>query len=322
MKAFELRAYDGPDGLTLTETDPPIPTDDELLIDVTAIGINFPDLLMTRGEYQLKPELPVVPGCEVAGIVRSAPADSGWEIGDRASAFIWKGAYAEQAVIPVATAARIPDDIDLITAAAMVVNYHTVLFALDRRACLQPGEEVLILGAAGGIGTAAAQVAKSIGAHVIAGVATIDQISVALDAGADEVVVLERGYSVTIREMLGRGVDVVVDPLGDWLFDEAIRCLDPEGRVVVIGFAAGEIPSIAVNRLLLRNVSVVGAAFGAFLEREPALIGRQGARLAEFAAAGTVRPQIEAAYAFVEIPSILKRLGDGQIRGKAVATIE
>ncbi|WP_045877852.1 NADPH:quinone oxidoreductase family protein [Pseudofrankia sp. DC12] len=321
MKAYQLVSYDGPAGLNLGEVEAPTPADDELLVRAHAVGVNFPDLLMTRGEYQLKPELPCVPGCEVAGTVLEAPPGSGWATGDRVSAFIWQGAYAEQTIVPVATAARIPDDVDLVSAAAMIVNYQTVMFALDRRAALKPGEAVLVLGAAGGIGTAAVQVGRGLGARVIAGVASESQAAVAAAAGADDVLVLQPGYATEVKRLAGGGADIVVDPLGDWLFDEAIRCLRPEGRMVVLGFAAGQIPSVAVNRLLLRNISVVGAAFGAFIDQEPSLVAKQAERIHGLVRSGTIRPQIDGVYPFADLPDVLERLGRGEVRGKAVISL-
>lgn len=151
MKAYVLESYDGPDGLHLGNVKEPQPGPDEILIEVAAIGINYPDLLLTRGEYQLKPDLPFVPGCEVAGEVLSAPSGSGWKPGDRVGAFIWQGGFAERTLVPAAVAARLPDQITSVTAAASMVNYHTVTFALVRRARLHAGETVLVLGAAGGI---------------------------------------------------------------------------------------------------------------------------------------------------------------------------
>lgn len=321
MRAYQLESYDGPDALRLTDGEPPAPGEGQLLVDVRAIGINFPDLLLTRGQYQLKPPLPYVPGCEVAGTVLSAPTDSEWAVGDRVSAFIWGGGFAERAVVPAANAARIPHDMSFESAAAMIVNYQTALFALDRRAQLTAGETTLVLGAAGGIGTAAVQIAKGLGSRVLAGVSAENRVHTAMEAGADEVTVLKPGFAKGVREILGRGVDLVVDPVGDWLFDEAIRCLEPEGRIAVIGFAAGQIPTVAVNRLLLRNVSVVGAAFGAFLDREPHLIATQARHLTAMARDGVVRPQIDGIHPFDELPAALARLGRGEIRGKAVVTL-
>jgi NADPH2:quinone reductase len=204
----------------------------------------------------------------------------------------------------------------------MVVNYHTVLFALSRRGRVQPGETVLVMGAGGGIGTAAVQVARGLGARVVAGVADQDQVATAQAAGAPKVVVVNRGFSAQIRELTGgRGVDAVLDPVGDWLFDEALRALAAEGRILVIGFAAGQIPQVKVNRLLLRNVGVLGVAFGAFLEREPALMGEQARALDRMVADGAVRPQIGARFDFERIPEALAQLERGEIPGKGVVVV-
>jgi NADPH:quinone reductase len=174
-----------------------------VLVDVRAIGVNFPDLLMTKGQYQFRPDLPTVPGCEVAGQVVRAPEGSGRSTGDRVAAFAWQGSFAEQAAIPLDSLVRVPDEVDFAAAAAMVVNYHTVLFALFRRGRVQPGETVLVMGAGGGIGTAAVQVALGLGARVVTGVADEDQVATARSAGAPDVVVLDRGFSARIRELTG-----------------------------------------------------------------------------------------------------------------------
>ena len=322
MRAFQLTAYAGPDGLVLTEVPIPEPGPGEVLLDVRAIGVNFPDLLLTKGRYQHRPDLPVVPGCEVAGVVAQAPDGSGWAAGDRVAAFVWQGGYAERAVLAPSSMVRIPDGVDFVSAAAMVVNYHTAHFGLARRGRVQPGETVLVMGAGGGIGTAAVQVALGLGASVIAGVTNEGQVAVARAAGAREVIVLDAEFSGTVRELTaGRGVDAVLDPLGDWLFDEAIRALAPEGRVLVLGFAAGGIPEVKVNRLLLRNVSVVGVAFGAFLERAPGLMAEQARSLDQMVAAGVVRAQIGARFAFEDLPAALTRLERGLIPGKGVVVL-
>jgi NADPH:quinone reductase len=322
MRAFQLKEYVGPAGLELVDLPAPEPAPDAVLVAVRAIGVNFPDLLMTNGQYQYRPDLPTVPGCEVAGQVVLAPEGSGWSTGDRVAAFVWQGSFAEQAAIPLNALVRVPDEVDFAAAAAMVVNYHTVHFALSRRGGLQPGETVLVMGAGGGIGTAAVQVALGLGARVVAGVADEDQVATARSAGAPDVVVLHRGFSARIRELTGgRGVDAVLDPLGDWLFDEALRALAPEGRILVIGFAAGQIPQVKVNRLLLRNVGVIGVAFGAFLELDPGLLGEQARSLDGMVADGTVRPQIGARFDFEDIPEALAQLERGEIRGKGVVVL-
>lgn len=321
MHAFQLNDYIGPGGLVRVEVDPPVPATNEVLLRVGAIGINFPDLLMTKGQYQNKPKLPVVPGCEVAGTVISAPAGSNWKPGDRAAAFVWQGGFAEQVAVPCNHIVAIPDPMDLESAAAMVVNYHTVHFALARRGHVSPGETVLVLGAAGGIGTAAIQVAKGLGARVIAGVADVSQVATANAAGASETVVLEKGFGGVIRGMTdGRGVDAILDPLGDWLFDESIRTLAPEGRLLVVGFAAGEIPLLKINRILLRNITVVGVAFGAFLELDHELMAQQAESINAMVAAGDVHPHIGARFTFDELPDALHSLDRGAIRGKGIVT--
>lgn len=323
MRAFELQAYGGPEALRLTDVAEPEADDDHVVVDVHAVGINFPDLLLTRGQYQHKPPLPVVPGCEIAGVIRSDPEGSEWSPGDHVAAFVWQGGFAEQVAVPLNALAATPDGVDFASAAAMIVNYQTVHFALERRARLAPGETTFVLGAAGGIGTAAVQVAQGLGARVIAGVANEAQAETARAAGADDVVVLHEAFSQDVRRLTdGEGVDVVLDPLGDWLFDEAIRGLAPEGRILVVGFAAGAIPSVRVNRLLLRNVSAVGVAWGAFLDVDPELIGRQAASLARMVASGVVRPHISSRFAFEELPEALRRLGRGEIAGKGVVDVK
>jgi NADPH2:quinone reductase len=288
MRALELRSYAGPKGLALADLPEPAPDAQQVLLEVQAIGINFPDLLMTRGLYQVKPDLPFVPGCEIAGVVRSAPEGSGWKPGDAACAFVWTGGFAELANVPLNAIVRAPDGADAATAAAMVVNYHTVHFGLVRRGRVQKDETLLVLGAGGGIGSAALQVGRGLGARAIAGVANEEQAETARAAGADDVLVLEQGYAKQIKAMTdGRGVDAVLDPLGDWLFDEALRALAPEGRT--------------------------------FLDLDPELMVTQGRSLNEMYREGFLRPHIGARYTFEQIPEAMQRLSEGKVPGKAIA---
>ena len=326
MRAYELITYDGPAGLRLTDLPRPEADEQSALVDVRSLGVNFPDLLMTQGLYQLKPDPPFVPGCEIAGVVRSAPAGSGFTAGDRVGAFVWQGGYAETTAVPVEHLVRLPDSMPFDAAAALLVNHHTVHFALSRRGRLQRGETVLVLGAAGGIGSAAVQVATGLGARVLGGVmagpAADGQRAVALDAGADEVVLLEEGFARQVKALTdGRGVDVVLDPLGDWLFVEGTRALAPEGRILVVGFAAGDIPTIRVNRLLLNNIAAVGVAWGASLARDASVLADGSRALHAMFAEGSVRAQIGRRFTFDEVPAALEALRAGQIRGKGVVTL-
>ena len=323
MRALQLQAYEGPDGLLMTEVSDPVAKPDEVLIDVRAIGINYPDLLMTKGSYQVKPPLPFVPGSEIAGVISQAPEGSGWAVGDRVAAFVWSGGYAEKALAPLNAVLRLPDTMDFSTGAATIINYHTVHFALSRRGKLTAGEGLLVLGAAGGIGSAAVQIGKALGARVIGGVANEEHREAALEAGADEVIVLTEGFSAQVRDLTGgRGVDVVLDPLGDWIFGEAIRALAPEGRILVVGFAAGAIPQLGINRLLLKNVSAVGVAWGAFLDIDRDLMSHASREIAAMHGAGLLRPLVSAKFEFENIPEALHLLSRGGIRGKAVITLE
>jgi NADPH2:quinone reductase len=322
MRALQLESYDGPGALRIAELPDPAVGAEEALVEVRAIGVNFPDLLITQGAYQHKPQTPFVPGCEIAGQVVEAPAGSGWSKGDPVAAFVWSGGYAERVAVPLAALTPLPAGADFLTGAAMVVNYHTTYFALARRGRLRSGEKLLVLGAGGGIGTAAIQVGVGLGATVIGGVADAEQAKIARAAGAAETLILAEGFAARVKEMVGgRGVDVVLDPLGDWIFAEALRALAPEGRALVVGFAAGGIPEIKTNRLLLRNIEAVGVGWGAFLDLDPEIVPEASKALGEMYAAGAIRPQVGARYAFEELPAALERLGRGEIPGKAVAEL-
>jgi NADPH2:quinone reductase len=319
VKAYQLHSYDGPTALSLDEVPEPSRDDDVAVVEVKAIGINFPDLLLTKGLYQRKPETPFVPGCEVAGVISWVPQGSGWSVGDRVMAFVWDGSYAESVAIPLSSLVAIPEEMGFDVAAGLVVNHHTVHFALARRGRVVPGESVLVMGAAGGIGSAAVQVAKGLGATVIAGVAGQHEVAVAEASGADHVIILEKGFAKTVRDLTGGdGVDAILDPLGDWLFDEGVRALASEGRILIIGFAAGDIPSLKTNRLLLRNVSAVGVAWGATLDKDPSLLSWGADALHRMYAKGSVRPQIGHRFTFGDIPAALTHLDAHQIRGKAI----
>lgn len=317
-----LREFLGPRGLTLAEVDPPAPSGTEVLIDVHAAGINRPDLLSTHGLHQHKLTLPGIPGSEVSGIISAVGPDSVWRVGQSVAAFVWGGGYAEQVVAPDHTVMTLPPGATHAQGAAMVVNYQTAHFALTRRGHARPGETVLVLGASGGVGSAAVQVANGLDCHVIIGLSDPNTLPMPVEDAACDVVQLTPGFSDAVRHLTaGRGVDLVVDPVGDWLFDEAVRTLAPEGRILVIGFAAGDIPQIKVNRLLLRNASVVGVAWGAFLEHDTALMCQAGHELQRLWQRGAIDPSITLTVNFSEIPHALELLAARTIRGKGVALV-
>jgi NADPH2:quinone reductase len=292
------------------------------VIDVAAAGVSFPDLLLSRGLYQLKPPLPFVPGVEVAGVVRSAPAGSGFAAGDRVASFTMLGGFAEVAATDPALTTRIPESLSMEAAAGFILNYHTAHFALARRGRLRSGETVAIHGAAGGVGTAAVQIARGLGARAVALVSSADKQAVARQAGAEVVIDTSGDWVSELRAQGGgRGVDVILDPVGGDRFDQSLRCLAPEGRLLVVGFTEGRIPSVQVNRLLLRNIDVVGVAWGAFLSVEPALFEATQQALETMIAGGVVSPIIGARFPLERAGDALHLLEERRALGKIVLTI-
>lgn len=275
MRAIQLSSLDGPSALKLTELPDLVASGDDVLIEVHAAGVTFPEVLQSRGLYQLKPELPFTPGSEVAGIVRAAPASSGLRAGDRVIAFVGLGGFAELAITEPSRVFRLPDEVSFVNGAALPMNYFTMHFAFFRRGKLQRGETVLIQGAAGGIGTAAIQLAKAHDCRVIAVASSEAKQQIAKGAGADHVVAPE-GFLAAVKELTqGRGVDLVVDPVGGDRFTDSLRALAPEGRLLVIGFTGGEIPTVKVNRLLLNNTAVIGVGWGGYFLQQPDFLQTQ-----------------------------------------------
>ena len=317
MKALVAQELSGPSGLAYTDVED-ITGGDAVVVDVGAAGVCFPDLLMLRGEYQLKMEPPFVPGLEVAGTVRSAPQGSGFVAGQRVSGFSLLGAWADRVALPVQSVVPTHADLDDGSAVCLLGNYYTMYFALQRRGALVAGETVLVLGSGGGVGTAAVQVAKALGAKVIAMVHRPSAVEFVESLGADVVLPLTEGWLDTVKkETGGRGVDVVVDPVGGQAFDVAVRVLATEGRLLVIGFAAGGIPTVKVNRLLLRNVSVVGVGWGEFVNRTPGAQAEVGAALSTLVDAG-LRPPAPVRFPLSEGAAALQSLAGGGIPGKLV----
>ncbi len=327
MRAIQIVRETGPDdALELVELPEPEPSHmvtpgEGVVVDVHAAGVSFPELLQTRGQYQLKPPLPFVPGSEVAGIVRSAPAGAAVKEGDRVAAFTMLGGFAETAVAPEFFTFPLADELDFAQGAALILNYHTAYFALVMRGRLKRGETVLVHGAAGGVGTASLQVAKASGASTIALVSTDEKARVAEQAGADQTVVIGDGWKDQVKELSGGGVDVVLDPVGGDRFTDSLRSLREEGRVVVVGFTGGSIPEVRVNRLLLNNTEIVGAGWGAYVMGKPDLNRRVGAEIATMVADGYVRPPVGARFPLEQAAEALRMLDERRATGKVVLEV-
>ncbi|HVT22147.1 MAG TPA: NADPH:quinone oxidoreductase family protein [Mycobacteriales bacterium] len=323
MRAVEIFQLTGPDSATRIADLPEPAGDDAVVIDVKAAGVSFPEVLQTRGEYQYKPDLPFVPGSEVAGIVRSAPADSGLLAGDKVVAFCMSGAFAEVVAAPPAMTFPLPDGLDFAQGAALILNYHTAYFALVTRGRLAAGETVLIHGAAGGVGTATIQVAKGLGARTIAVVSTDEKAAVAKAAGADEAVRSDGAWKDDVLALTdGKGVDIVIDPVGGDRFTDSLRSLNREGRLVVVGFTGGAIPEVKVNRLLLRNTEVVGAGWGEYVISSGLAYGAEvGVEIAKLAAAGHINPPVGARFPLEQAAQALAMLDNRQATGKVVLEI-
>jgi NADPH2:quinone reductase len=315
MRAAQVTGLSGPDGVEIVEVDAP-GADGDLLVDVRAAGVCFPDLLQTRGEYQVKPEPPFTLGTELAGTVRSAPEGSGFDPGDRVAGFVVGGAFAETAIALPFLTFPLPEGLDFAQGAGYVLNYHTAHFALARRAALREGETLLVHGAGGGTGTAAIQVGKGLGARVVGVVSSDEKERVAREAGADEVVRSDGDW----RAEAGPA-NVIFDPVGGSRFDESVRALAPEGRLVVIGFTEGSIPTVSVNRLLFRNVSVVGAGWGHFAFERPDYIQEVARDLERMVAEGHVRPIVGRRYPLEDVRDALRDLDGRRAVGKLVLDI-
>jgi NADPH:quinone reductase len=319
MKACVVQELSGPSGVVYTDVEDVSGGDDTIVIDVRAAGVCFPDLLLSKGEYQLKLPPPFIPGMEAAGVVHSAPEESEFKVGDRVSAFGVLGGYAEQVIAPVANVTRSPAELDDAEAVSLLVNYNTMYFALARRAAMRPGDSVLVLGSAGGVGTAAIQVARVMGASkVIALVHRAGATEFVESLGADVVLPLTDGWVQAVRDHTdGRGVDIVVDPVGGQAFDDAIRVLAIDGKLLVIGFAAGTIPTVKVNRLLLRNVGVLGVAWGEYLHQVPGSAALFASGLGQLVSSG-LKPPPPQRYPLSEGRAALQSLADGGVLGKVV----
>ncbi|HSF36254.1 MAG TPA: NADPH:quinone oxidoreductase family protein [Nocardioides sp.] len=324
MKAVQVVTLTGPGDVEVRDVDPPTPGHDDVLVEVHSVGVSFPDLLLSRGEYQFRPEPPFTLGVDFAGVVLDpgSPESSGFTVGQRVAGVNLHGGAAEQVANPAIFTFALPDAMSYDEGAALPMNYLTALFALEERGGLREGETVLVHGAAGGVGTATLQVAKGLGARTIAVVSTEEKAAFARAAGADEAVV-GPDFRGAVKELTGgRGVDVVLDVVGGDAFTDSLRCLAEQGRVLVVGFAAGQgIPEVKVNRLLLGNTDVRGVGWGAYAMVRPGYMQQQWHRLVPMIESGVVKPPVGTTYDLAGFGQALVDMDERRTLGKSVVHV-
>ena len=321
MKAILCKTWGLPETLVVEELPDVTPAPGQVAIDIHAAGVNFPDVLIIQNKYQFKPELPFTPGNELAGIVRSVgDGVTNFKPGDKVLAFASQGAFAQQIVVPVSTVMPIPPGMDFDTAASITLTYGTSHHAVADRAQLKAGETMLVLGAAGGVGLAAIEIGKALGARVIAAASTDEKLEVCKAHGADETI----NYSTQdLREAVkaltaGKGPDVIYDPVGGIYAEPAFRSIAWRGRYLVIGFANGEIPKLPLNLPLLKGASLVGVFWGEFTKREPKANAAAMRELMTWMAEGKIKPHISKRYALSETPQALNDMAARKVTGKIV----
>ena len=317
MFAHQIVGFAGPDEVQWTEVAEPA-ADGGVVIDVAAAGVSFADLLQTMGTYQMKVPVPYTPGMDAAGVVRSAPPGAGLAAGQRVAVLLSYGCWQEVISAPAARVLPLPEDMSLEAGAAVPLNYLTALFALARRAQAQAGETLLVHGAAGGVGTAAIQVGRALGLRTVAVVSDEAKKQFAVQSGAHHAV-LSGGWLAAVRGLLGeRAVNIVIDPVGGDRMTDSLRSLASEGRLVVLGFSGGEIPAVKVNRLLLGNTGVLGAASREVFELQPAMVAGLWDRLLRLRRARALHDPPVQLYPFADARGALRAIARRQAKGKVV----
>ena len=323
MKIWHVTHYGEPEEMVLAEVDPQVPGEGEVLIRNRACGLNFFDMLQCQGKYQSRPAFPFTIGAEVAGVVEAVGPDVAKPSpGDRVLSLPRGGGFAEYTLVPASRAYSIPDSMSFEQAAGMPVVYQTSLFALDHRASLRAGEWLLVHAGASGVGTAAIQLGKAMGAHVIATAGSAEKLEFCTAQGADHVLgYRDAAWVDEVKRICGRfGADVIYDPVGGDVFDLSSKVIAPGGRLLVIGFASGRIPSLRANRALLKNMSLVGVFWGRHCDENPGYMGHLHERLTEMFLAGTINPPVGATFPFEHAPQGIRALANRKVRGKAVLT--
>ena len=321
MKAILCKAYGLPSSLVLEEIESPKPKEKEVLVSLRACGVNFPDTLIIQGLYQFKPPLPFTPGSDIAGIVKEVGSEvKHLKVGDEVFGFVPYGGFAEEVIVPLNACFPKPPSMDFPTAASFLLAYGTSYHALKDRAQLKEGETLLVLGASGGVGLAAVELGKLMGAKVIAAASSDDKLALCKEYGADETInYATEDLKNRIKELTeGKGVDVVYDPVGGHYSEAALRSMAWEGRFLVVGFAAGEIPKIPLNLTLLKGCSIVGVFWGSFAMKTPKKNMVNTMELMQWYGEGKLKPHIHGIYPLAETSKALEEMMNRQVKGKVV----
>ncbi len=324
MKAVLCKAFGPAESLVLEDVASPVAKKNEILLDVHATAVNFPDTLIIEGKYQFKPPFPFSPGGEAAGVVSAVGEKvSHLKVGDRVMALTGWGSFAEQVAVPGYNVLPVPPGMDFNTAAGFSMTYGTSMHALKQRANLQPGETLLVLGASGGVGLAAVEIGKAMGARVIAAAGSADKLAIAKAAGADELInYSEASLKDEIKRLTdGQGADVIYDPVGGDLFDQAVRAIAWNGRLLVVGFASGRIPELPVNLALLKGAAVVGVFWGSFAQRQPQDNAANFQQLFGWYAEGKLKPLVSQVYPLSNAAQAINDLGQRKAVGKVVVQV-
>ncbi|MEE4069658.1 NADPH:quinone oxidoreductase family protein [Pseudomonas viridiflava] len=324
MKALLCKAFGPASTLVLEDIPAPDVKKNEILLDIHAAGVNFPDTLIIEGKYQFKPPFPFSPGGEAAGVISAVGEKvTHLKTGDRVMALTGWGSFAEQVAVPNYNVLPIPESMDFTIAAAFSMTYGTSMHALKQRANLQPGETLLVLGASGGVGLAAVEIGKALGARVIAAASSAEKLEVAKNAGADELInYTDTSLKDEIKRLTnGNGADVIYDPVGGDLFDQAIRAIAWNGRLLIVGFASGRIPELPVNLALLKGASVVGVFWGSFAQRQPQDNAANFKQLFAWFEEGKLKPLVSQVYPLERAGEAIDALGGRRAVGKVVVSI-
>ncbi len=325
MKAIVCHQFGLPNTLQYQEIPSPTPKEDEILIEVKACSVNFPDTLIIQGKYQFRPPFPFSPGSDVAGIVlQVGKKGSPYKVGDAVVGFVPFGGFAQQALLKISDCFPKPTGMTMVNAAAFLLAYGTSYHALKDRANLLKDETILVLGASGGVGLTAVELAKRMGAKVIAAASTKDKLALCEQFGADEVIhYQEENLKDRIKELTnGKGVDVIFDPVGGSFSEAALRAIAWKGRHLIVGFANGEIPKIPVNLTLLKGASIVGVFWGAFAQKEPHKSLANIHQLLTWFSEGKINPHIDKTYSLQEAPKALEDMMHRRVKGKIVIDME